>query len=63
MRCPISGRLLEMNALCRCFLALLALLSFVPFALAGIAESDSESSKPKVDRVIILGVDGGDGRT
>ena len=52
-----------MNAHCRCFLALLALLSFVPFALAGIAEGEFESSKPKVDRVIILGVDGGDGRT
>ncbi len=49
-----------MNALCRSFLAIFA-LSVVTVSVANASESPP--LKPKADRVIILGVDGGDGRT
>ncbi|MFT5081595.1 MAG: putative AlkP superfamily pyrophosphatase or phosphodiesterase, partial [Planctomycetota bacterium] len=52
-----------MNALCRSFLALVALIALLSTSLASESTSETTAPTAKADRVIIIGVDGGDGRT
>ena len=52
-----------MNALCRSFLALVALIALLSTSFASEPTSETVAPKAKAERVIIIGVDGGDGRT
>ncbi|MDG1499747.1 MAG: alkaline phosphatase family protein [Planctomycetota bacterium] len=52
-----------MNALCRTFLALTALIALVAPSFASESKTEATAPAAKADRVIIIGVDGGDGRT